>query len=104
MAGETHPAVPPLAGGWLILPLENAGLGPAINVRARLDIASPDPAEPLEAGVGVMAAGGRAALRFAVQGPVCDFEVRLSYQDHLARVHGLNARWSLRDRSYALDW
>jgi hypothetical protein len=34
--GESHPAVPQLTGGRLIVPIENAGLGPAVNIRGTL--------------------------------------------------------------------
>jgi hypothetical protein len=104
VGGEGHPAVPQMAGGWLVVPLENAGLGPAINVRATIATGSHATADQLEAGVGVISPGGRAALRFAVKGSLGDFDLRLTYQDSRARSHRLHARWNLEDRSYALDW
>ncbi len=103
-AGETHPAVPQMAGGSLIVPLENAGLGPAINVQATVAVASRVAADRLEAAIGVIASGRCAALRFAVDGPLRDFDVRLTYQDYRGRPHRLNASWKLDERSYAIDW
>ncbi len=100
-AGATHPAIPQMAGGWLIVPLENAGLGPAINLQATVAMASE---VHLAAAIGVIASGRRAALHFAAAGPLCDFALQLTYRDYRARPRHLSARWSLEDRIYVLDW
>lgn len=93
-----------MSGGWLIVPLENAGLGPAVNVRATVVLAHRAPEDRPQAGIGVIPAGRRAGLRFAVAGSLRDFELRLTFEDHLARPRRLTARWTVEDHSYSLDW
>ena len=53
--GESHPAAPQLAGGRLIVPVENAGLGPAIEITGRLVASSGGE----NASIPVLAPGGR---------------------------------------------
>jgi hypothetical protein len=100
--GESHPAVPQLAGGRLIVPVENAGLGPAINVRATLKVISGDWASDEYASISVLAPGRRAALIFDFHESLVDFELQLTFEDSAARVHRLTARWCLEQRSYRL--
>lgn len=90
-----------MSGGWLIVPLENAGLGTAIDVRAGMEVVDHMREEHREARIGVIAAGPRP--RF----PLCSIarlaiSSCLSFQDHLARRHRLKARWTVEDRSYTV--
>jgi len=73
--GESHPAVPQLAGGRLIVPVENAGLGPAINVRGTLNVVSGDRASDEYASISVLAPGRRAAFIFDFHESLVDFEI-----------------------------
>ena len=98
--GESHPAVPQLAGGRLIVPIENAGPGPAINIRGTLTTNSGDGASVEDAAIRVLAAGGRAPLVFGSHESLADFELQLSYEDPAARSHRVDARWLLEHRSY----
>ena len=98
--GESHPAVPQLAGGRLIVPIENAGLGPAINIRGTLTTNSGDRPSVDHAAIRVLAAGRRAALLFGSHESLADFELQLSYDDSVARSHRMDARWRLEHHSY----
>jgi hypothetical protein len=98
--GESHPAVPQLAGGRLIVPIENAGLGPALNVRGTLTNDSGDGPRVDRAAIRVLAAGRRAPLVFGSHESLADFELQLSYEDPAARSHRVDASWLLEHRSY----
>ena len=98
--GESHPAVPQLAGGRLIVPIENAGLGPAINIRGTLTTNSGDGPSVDDAAIRVLATGQRAALIFGSPESLADFELQLSYEDPAARSHRLDASWLLEHRCY----
>lgn len=98
--GESHPAIPQLAGGRLIVPIENAGLGPAINITAKLTTNSGDRPSVDYAAMRVLAPGRRAALIFGPQESLADFELQLSYEDPTARPLRLTAAWRLEHRSY----
>jgi hypothetical protein len=98
--GESHPAVPQLAGGRLIVPIENAGLGPAINIRGTLITNSGDRPRVDRAAIRVLAAGRRAPLVFGSHESLADFELQLSYEDPAARSHRVDASWLLEHRSY----
>ena len=98
--GESHPAVPQLAGGRLIVPIENAGLGPALNIRGTLTTNSGDRASVDHAAIRVLAAGRRAALLFGSHESLADFELQLSYEDPAARSRHIDARWRLERHSY----
>jgi hypothetical protein len=98
--GESHPAVPQLAGGRLIVPIENAGLGPAINIRCTLTTNSGDRPSVDHAAIRVLAAGRRAALLFGSHESLADFELQLSYEDPAARTRHINASWRLERHSY----
>lgn len=98
--GESHPAVPQLTGGRLIVPIENAGLGPAINVRGTLTTDSGDCPRIDRAAIRVLAAGRRAPLVFGSHESLADFELQLSYEDPAARSHRVDASWLLEHRSY----
>jgi hypothetical protein len=98
--GESHPAVPQLAGGHLIVPIENAGLGPAINIRGTLTTDSGDRPSVDHATIRVLGAGGRAALLFGGHESLADFELQLSYEDPAARSHRVDASWLLEHRCY----
>jgi len=102
--GESHPAVPQLTGGRLIVPVENAGLGPAINVRGSLKVISGDRASEEYASISVLAPGRRAALIFDFHESLVDFELQLTFEDSAARLHRLTATWGLEQRSYSLSW
>ena len=101
--GESHPAIPQLAGGRLIVPIENAGLGPAINITANLTTSSGDRPSVDYAAIRVLAAGRRAALIFGPHESLADFELQLSYEDPTVRPHRLTASWRLEHRSYIED-
>ena len=98
--GESHPAVPQLAGGRLIVPIENAGLGPALNIRGTLTTNSGDRASVDHAAIRVLAAGRRAALLFGSHKSLADFELQLSYEDPAARPHRIDVSWRLEHHSY----
>lgn len=98
--GDSHPAVPQLAGGRLIIPIENAGLGPALNVRGTLTTDSGDRPRVDRAAIRVLAAGRRAALLFGSHESLADFELQLSYEDPAARSHRVDAGWLLEHHSY----
>jgi hypothetical protein len=98
--GESHPAVPQLAGGRLIIPIENAGLGPALNIRGTLTTDSGDRPSVDRATIPVLAAERRAALVFGSHESLADFELQLSYEDPAARSHRVDASWLLDHRSY----
>jgi hypothetical protein len=98
--GESHPAVPQLAGGHLIVPIENAGLGPAINIRGTLTTNSSDRPSVDHAAIRVLAAGRRAALLFGSHESLVDFELQLSYEDPAARSRHIDASWRLERHSY----
>jgi hypothetical protein len=98
--GESHPAVPQLAGGRLIVPIENAGLGPAINIRGTLTTNSGDRPSVDHATIRVLAAGRRAALLFGSHESLADFELQLSYEDPAARSRGIDTSWRLEHHSY----
>jgi hypothetical protein len=98
--GESHPAVPQLAGGRLIVPIENAGLGPAINIRGTLTTNSGNRQSVDRAAIRVLAAGRRAPLVFGSRESLEDFELQLSYEDPAARSHCVDASWLLEHRSY----
>jgi hypothetical protein len=98
--GESHPAIPQLAGGRLIVPIENAGLGPAINITANLITNSGDRPSVDYAAMRVLAPGRRAALIFGPHESLADFELQLSYEDPTGRPHRLTAGWRLEHRSY----
>jgi hypothetical protein len=102
--GESHPAVPQLGGGRLIVPIENAGLGPAINVRGSLTVISGDRASEDYASISVLAVGGRAALIFGSYESLADFELQLAFEDSAGRLRRLTASWNLSQRSYSLSW
>jgi hypothetical protein len=97
---ESHPAIPQLAGGRLIVPIENAGLGPAINITAKLTTNSGDRPSVDYAAMCVLAPGRRAALIFGPHESLADFELQLSYEDPRARPRRLTASWRLEHRSY----
>jgi hypothetical protein len=97
---ESHPAVPQLAGGRLIVPIENAGLGPASNIRGTLTTTSGEQPRIDHAAIGVLAAGRRAALLFGSHESLADFELKLSYEDPAARSHRVDASWLLEHHSY----
>ena len=98
--GESHPAAPQLAAGRLIVPVENAGLGPAINITGRL-VAAPGGES---ASIPVLAPGGRAALVFGARESLADFELQLAFKDLTGRSRRVTASWSLEERSYRLSW
>ena len=98
--GESHPAVPQLAEGRLIVPIENAGLGPAINIRGTLTTTSGDRPSLDDAAISVLAAGRRAALLFGSHESLADFDLQLSYEDPAARSHRVDASWRLEHHSY----
>jgi hypothetical protein len=98
--GESHPAVPQLTGGRLIVPIENAGLGPALNVRGTLTTDSGDRPRIDRAAIRVLAAGRRAPLVFGSHDSLADFELQLSYEDSAARSHRVDASWVFEHRSY----
>ena len=98
--GESHPAVPQLAGGRLIVPIENAGLGHAINIRGTLTTNSGDRPSIDHAAIRVLAAGRRAALLFGSHESLAYFELQLSYEDPAARPHRIDASWRLERHSY----
>jgi hypothetical protein len=98
--GASHPAVPQLTGGRLIVPIENAGLGPALNVRGTLTTASGDRSRVDRAAIRALAAGRRAPLVFGSYEELADFELQLSYEDPAARLHRADASWLLEHRSY----
>jgi hypothetical protein len=98
--GERHPAVPQLAGGRLIVPIENAGLGPAINIRGTLTTNSGDRPSVDHAVIRALAAGRRAALLFGSSESLADFELQLSYEDPAARSRRIDASWRLEHHSY----
>ena len=98
--GESHPAVPQLAGGRIIVPIDNAGLGPALNIRGTLTTNSGDRASVDHAAIRVLAAGRRAALLFGSHESLADFELQLSYEDPAARSRHIDARWRLERHSY----
>jgi hypothetical protein len=98
--GESHPAVPQLAGGRLIVPIENAGLGPAINIRGTLTTNSGDRPSVDYATIRVLAAGRRGALLFGSHKSLADFELQLSYNVPVARSHRIDASWRLEHHSY----
>jgi hypothetical protein len=98
--GESHPASPQLAGGRLIVPIENAGLGPALNIRGRLTTDSDDRSSVDHAAMRVLGAGRRAALIFGSHESLADFELQLSYEDPAARSHRIAASWRLEHHSY----
>jgi hypothetical protein len=98
--GESHPAVPQLAGGRLIVPIENAGLGPAINIRGTLSTNSGERPSVDYTAIPVLAAGRRAALVFGSHKSLADFELQLSYADPAARSHRVDANWLLEHHSY----
>jgi hypothetical protein len=98
--GESHPAVPQLAGGRLIVPIENAGLGPAINIRGTLTTNSGDRPSVDHAALRVLAAGRRAALIFGSPESLADFDLQLSYEDPAARSRRIDASWRLEHHSY----
>jgi hypothetical protein len=102
--GETHPAVPQLAGGRLLVPIENAGLGPAIKIRGTLTVPSVRHASEDHASVSVLAAGRRAALIFGPYESLADFDLQLTFEDSAGRLRGLTASWHLKQRSYSLIW
>jgi hypothetical protein len=97
---ESHPAVPQLAGGRLIVPIENAGLGPALNIRGTLTTNSGDRASVNHAAIRVLAAGRRAALIFRFRDSLADFELQIFYEDAAAHSRRVEASWRLEDRSY----
>jgi hypothetical protein len=98
--GESHPAVPQLAGGRLIVPIENAGLGPALNIRGTLTTNSDDRPSVDRAAIPVLAAGRRAALIFGSHESLAAFELQLSYEDPAARSRCIDASWHLEHHSY----
>jgi hypothetical protein len=98
--GESHPAVPQLAGGRLIVPIENVGLGPAINIRGTLTTNSGDRPSVDQATIRVLAAGRRAALLFGSHESLADFELQLLYEDPAARLRHIDASWRLERHSY----
>jgi hypothetical protein len=98
--GESHPAVPQLTGGRLIVPIENAGLGPALNVRGTLTTDSADRPRIDRAAIRVLAAGRCAPLVFGSHESLEDFELQLSYEDPGARSHRIDASWLFEHRSY----
>jgi hypothetical protein len=102
--GETHPAVPQLARGRLLVPIENAGLGPAIKIRGSLTVLSGGKATEDRASVSVLAAGRRAALIFGPHELLADFDLQLTFEDSAGRLHRLTASWHLKQRSYSLTW
>src|SRR5207253_5611789 len=93
--GESHPAIPQLAGGRLVVPIEDAGLGPAINITAKRTTTSGDPLSVDYAAIRVLPPGRRAALTFGPHESLADFELQLSYEDQTARPHRLTASWRL---------
>jgi hypothetical protein len=97
--GESHPAVPQLAEGRLIVPIENAGLGPAINIRGTLTTNSGDRPSVDHAAIRVLPGGRRAALLFGPHESLADFELQLSYEDPAARSRHIDASWHLERRS-----
>jgi hypothetical protein len=98
--GESHPAVPQLAEGRLIVPIENAGLGPAINIGGSLTTSSGDRRSVDHAAIRVLAAGRRAALLFGSHEALADFELRLSFEDPAGRSRRIDASWRLDHHSY----
>jgi hypothetical protein len=98
--GESHPAVPQLAEGRLIVPIENAGLGPAINIRGSLTISFGDRRSVDQAAIRVLTAGRRAALLFGSHESLADFELRLSFEDPAGRSRHMDASWRLEHHSY----
>jgi hypothetical protein len=98
--GESHPAVPQLTGGRLIVPIENAGLGPAVNIRGTLTTNSGDRRSVEYATIRILAAGRRGALLFGSHESLADFELQLAYGDSVARSHRINASWRLEHHSY----
>jgi hypothetical protein len=101
--GESHPAAPQLAGGRLIVPIENAGLGPAINVRGSL-VSSGGSNGGEHASIAVLAPGQRAALVFGIHESLGDFVLQLTFEDPAARARRVTASWSLTQRAYSLSW
>jgi hypothetical protein len=99
-SGESHPAMPQLAGGRLIVPIENAGLGPAINITAKLTTNAGGRLSVDYAAMPVLGSGRRAGLIFGAHESLADFELQLVYEDPAARVHRLTAGWRLEHRSY----
>jgi hypothetical protein len=98
--GESHPAIPQLTGGRLIVPIENAGLGPALNIRGTLTTKSGDRPRVERAAIPVLAAGRCAPLVFGPHESLADFELHLSYEGPAARSHRVDASWLLEHRSY----
>jgi hypothetical protein len=98
--GESHPAVPQLAGGRLIVPIENAGLGPAINIRGTVTTNYGDGPSVDHAAIRALATGQRAALIFGSRESLADFELQLSYEDPAARSHRVDASWLLGHHCY----
>jgi hypothetical protein len=98
--GESHPAAPQLVGGRLIVPIENAGLGPAINIRGTLTANSGHRPSVDYAAIRVLDAGRRAPLVFGAHESLTDFELQLSYEDPAARSHHVDASWLHEHRSY----
>jgi hypothetical protein len=98
--GESHPAVPQLTGGRLIVPIENAGLGPAINIRGTLTTDSGGRRRADRAAIRALAAGQRAVLIFGSHESLADFELQLSYEDPAARSHHVDASWLLGHHCY----
>ena len=102
--GETHPAVPQLAGGRFLVPIENAGLGPAMKIKGSLTVLSGGHARNDHASVSVLAAGRRAALIFGPYESIPDFNLQLTFEDSAGRSRGLTASWHLQQRTYNLIW
>jgi hypothetical protein len=102
--GESHPAAPQLAGGRLIVPVENAGLGPAINVRGSLVVSSGGSTGGENALIAVLAPGRRGALVFGIHESLADFVLQLTFEDSAARARRVTARWSHSERAYSLSW
>jgi hypothetical protein len=98
--GESHPAVPQLTGGRLIVPIENAGLGPAVNIRGTLTTNSGDRPSVEYATIPILAVGRRGALLFGSHESLADFELQLSYDDSATCSQGIDASWLLEHRSY----
>jgi hypothetical protein len=102
--GETHPAVPQLARGRLLVPIENAGLGPAIKIRGSLTVPFGGRTSEDHASVSVLAAGRRAALVFGPHESLADFDLQLTFEDSAGRLRDLTASWHLKQRSYSIIW
>jgi hypothetical protein len=101
--GEGHPAAPQLAGGRLIVPVENAGRGPAINVQGNLTLTSSAPTEPENASIGVLAPARRAALVFGSHASLGDFDLELTFEGPSSRVRRVKASWSHTERAYSIS-